>query len=253
MLSTLPALLISTRVLYHVFDNMLHRTRILESLATETHLQTHHVAPAPQLFPLYPDFVDLGYLGPVPDDLGPQRTIPHAMERVAHMLGRWEIRLQHPHCFVGEGLNLLGSRVGRRVQLAPVVRAIGGEVGYHVQVTSHVDLDVPGWHRASKLVGNGEGYRLVPLVDLKVLRDEDRRQLPVLLVTFELNARLDLSGKATTKSLSSLGTELVLQVLSERTRVVRVRMIRGDEGVGDIPGVRGDSGGVCRFCAKMLD
>ena len=29
-------------------------------------------------------------------------------------------------------------------------------------------------------------------------------------VTFELNVRLDLSGKATTKSLSSLGTELVL-------------------------------------------
>ena len=57
-----------------------------------------------------------------------------------------------------------------------------------------------------------------------------------------MNARLDLSGEATTKSLSSLGTELVFQVLGESTQIVRVRVIRGDEGVGDIPGVRGDSG-----------
>ena len=64
-----------------------------------------------------------------------------------------------------------------------------------------------------------------------------------LLVTFELNARLDLSGKATTKSLSSLGTELLLQVLSESTWTVRIRVIRGDEGVGDIPGIHGDSRG----------
>ena len=50
------------------------------------------------------------------------------------------------------------------------------------------------------------------------------------------------SGKATTKSLGSLGTELVLQVLSESTRTMRIWVIRGDEGVGDIPGVRGGSG-----------
>ena len=62
-------------------------------------------------------------------------------------------------------------------------------------------------------------------------------------VTFELNVRLDLSGKATTKSLSSLGTELMLQVLGERTWTVRIWVIRGDEGVGDLPGVRGVSGG----------
>ena len=72
-------------------------------------------------------------------------------------------------------------------------------------------------------------------------------------VTFELNARLDLSGKATTKSLSSLGTELLLQVLSESTWTVRIRVIRGDEGVGDIPGVHGDSEGACRFCTMELD
>ena len=59
---------------------------------------------------------------------------------------------------------------------------------------------------------------------------------------FELNARLDLSGEATTKSLSPLGTELMLQVLSESTWTMRVWVIRGDEGVGDIPGVRGVSG-----------
>ena len=61
-----------------------------------------------------------------------------------------------------------------------------------------------------------------------------------IAVTFELNALLDLSRQATTKSLSSLWTELLLQVLSESTGTVAVRVIRGDEGVGDIPGVRGD-------------
>ena len=67
-------------------------------------------------------------------------------------------------------------------------------------------------------------------------------------VTFGLNVRLDLSREATTESLSSLRPKLLLQVLSKSTRAVAIRVIRGDEGVGDIPGVRGDSG-VCRFCA----
>ena len=61
-------------------------------------------------------------------------------------------------------------------------------------------------------------------------------------VTFGLNVRLDLSGKATTKSLSSLGAELVLKILGESTGAMTIWVIRGDEGVGDIPGVRGGSG-----------
>ena len=61
-------------------------------------------------------------------------------------------------------------------------------------------------------------------------------------VTFELNVRLDLSMKATTKSLCPLGTELLLQVLGESTRALTIRVIRGDEGVGDIPGIQGVSG-----------
>ena len=32
-----------------------------------------------------------------------------------------------------------------------------------------------------------------------------------------------------------------------------VWVIRVDEGMGDIPGVLGGSGGVCRFCAIELD
>ena len=36
--------------------------------------------------------------------------------------------------------------------------------------------------------------------------------------------------------------ELLLQVLSKSTRTMTVWVIRGDEGVGDIPGVRGGSG-----------
>ena len=57
-----------------------------------------------------------------------------------------------------------------------------------------------------------------------------------------MNVRLDLSGEATTKSLGSLGAELVLQVLGESTGTMTVWVIRGDKGVGDIPGVRGVSG-----------
>ena len=36
--------------------------------------------------------------------------------------------------------------------------------------------------------------------------------------------------------------ELLLQVLCKSTWTVTIRMIRGDEGVGDIPGIRGGSG-----------
>ena len=58
-LSTLPTLLVSSRVLYHVFDDALYRACILKPLATETHLQSYHIAPTLQFFPLYPDPVDL--------------------------------------------------------------------------------------------------------------------------------------------------------------------------------------------------
>ena len=61
-------------------------------------------------------------------------------------------------------------------------------------------------------------------------------------VTFGLNVPLDLSREATTKLLCPLGTKLRFQVLCESTRVVTIRVIRGDEGVGDIPGVRGVQG-----------
>ena len=69
-------------------------------------------------------------------------------------------------------------------------------------------------------------------------------------VTFGLNVRLDLSGKATTKSLRTLCTKLLLKILSEGTRTVAVRVIRGDGGVGDIPGVRGVSGESLRVLRK---
>ena len=59
---------------------------------------------------------------------------------------------------------------------------------------------------------------------------------------FGLNIRLDLSRKAATKSLSSLSAQLLFKVLGESTWTMAVWVIRGDEGVGDIPGVRGGSG-----------
>ena len=69
-----------------------------------------------------------------------------------------------------------------------------------------------------------------------------------LCVTFEWNVLLDLSREAATKTFSSLKMELLLQVLGQRTRAMTVWMIRGDEGMGDIPGIQGVQG-VCRFCA----
>ena len=36
--------------------------------------------------------------------------------------------------------------------------------------------------------------------------------------------------------------ELLLQVLGQSTRAMAIWVIRGDEGVGDIPGVRGVQG-----------
>ena len=69
-------------------------------------------------------------------------------------------------------------------------------------------------------------------------------------VTFEWNVLLDLSIWAATETLSSLMMELLLQILSQSTRTVTVWMIRGDEGMGDIPGVQGVQG-VCRFCTTV--
>ena len=55
---------------------------------------------------------------------------------------------------------------------------------------------------------------------------------------------LDLSRGAATKASSSLMMELLLQLLGKSTRTLTIWMIRGDEGVGDIPGIRGGSGGL---------
>ena len=114
-LSALPTLLVSSRVLYHVFDNALHRAHLLESLTTETHLQPYHVAPALQLFTLHPDLVDLGDPGPIPNDFGPQRAVAHTSKCVAHMFDCWEVQLQHAHRLVGERFNLLRPIIGRRM------------------------------------------------------------------------------------------------------------------------------------------
>ena len=65
---------------------------------------------------------------------------------------------------------------------------------------------------------------------------------------FKGNILLDLSGGAATKTLFLLMTELLLQVLGQSTRAMAAWVIRGDEGVGDIPGIQGVQG-VCRFCA----
>ena len=76
------------------------------------------------------------------------------------------------------------------------------------------------------------------------------RLLTTEYVMFEWNALLDSSGRAATKTFSSLETELLLRVLCKSTRTMTVGVIRGDKGVGDIPGVRGGSGGLQVQCNK---
>ena len=207
-LSVLPTLLVSSHILYHVFDDALHCTRVLESLSTESHLQPHHITPTLQLFPLHPDLVDLGDLGPISNDLGPQGAITHSAKSITDVYGRWEVRVQHSHGLVGEGFDLLRPIIGCRVQLTPIVRAVGGESSYHVRVTGHVDLDISGGRWMPKSVGDGEEYRLVPLIDLKVLRDKDRRWLPALLSACGVVARWSRSSVARLSSNSCLTSSM---------------------------------------------
>ena len=71
-------------------------------------------------------------------------------------------------------------------------------------------------------------------------------------VTFELNAWLDLSRQATTKLLSSLCMELMLQVLCESTWTLAIWVIRGDGGVGDFPGVCHGRVGALKFLLYLI-
>ena len=120
-------------------------------------------------------------LGLVLNDIGLQGAVPNVLDCVADEVHHWKLGFQHTHGLIGEYVDGLHPRVWRCVQLAPVVRAICGESSYNVQVIGHVDLDVPGRHGAAELVGDGEGYCSIPLVDLKVLRYEEWHMLPMLL------------------------------------------------------------------------
>ena len=64
----------------------------------------------------------------------------------------------------------------------------------------------------------------------------------IVCVTFGLNVRLDLSRKATTESLRTLGAKLLLEILGKGAWTMTIWMIRDDEGAGAFPGVRGGSG-----------
>ena len=197
-------LLVNLRVLDHVFDDALYCACILKSLSTKSHLQSYHITLLLQLFSLDPDPIDFGNVCPVPNDFGPQGAIPHASESVTHMLRHGEIRFQHAHRLVSECFDSFRPIVRRRLQLASVVRAVGGDAGYDVRVIGHVDLDEPGWGWTTELVGDGEGYRLVPLVDLKILQDEDRRWLSTLLSAGGIVARWSRSPVARLSSDSCL-------------------------------------------------
>ena len=197
-------LLINARVLDHVFNNTLYCARVLESLSAETHLQSYHIAPPLQLFALNPNPIDLSNPCSVPNDFSPQSTVSHALEGVAHMLCCRELGFQHVHGLVSEHFNGLRSCIWCRVQLAPIVRAVGGEASYDVRIIGHVDLDKSGQGWTTELVGDGEGYRLVPLVDLKILWDEDWRLPSALLSTCGVVARWSRSSVARLSSDSCL-------------------------------------------------
>ena len=120
------------------------------------------------------------------------------------MDGRREVGFQHAHRLIGKYFYGLRTIVRHCVQLTLIVRAVGGDAGYDVWVTSHVDLDESGGGWTTELVGDGEGYRLVPLVDLKILRDEDRCRLPALLSACGIVARWSRSSIARLSSDSCL-------------------------------------------------
>ena len=56
-----------------------------------------------------------------------------------------------------------------------------------------------------------------------------------------------------TSVLRTLHLKLALQIPGESRRFVGVGVVQGCEGRGDIPGVLGDSRGICRFCVTLLD
>ena len=51
-----------------------------------------------------------------------------------------------------------------------------------------------------------------------------------------------MSRRATTESLRTLGAKLLLEILGKGAWTVAIWVIRGDEGAGAFPGVRGGSG-----------
>ena len=133
-----------------------------------------------QLCPLVPDTLNFCKLGLVPNDIGLQGAVPDVLDCIADEVHRWKLGFQHTHGLIGEYVDGLHPCVWCCVQLALVVRAICGESSYDVQVIGHVDLDVPGRCGAAELVGDGEGYRSIPLIDLKVLWYEEWHALLTL-------------------------------------------------------------------------
>ena len=58
---------------------------------------------------------------------------------------------------------------------------------------------------------------------------------------------------ATTLLLNTLLSEFLLKILGESAEFVGIWMVQGCEGVGDIPGIQGDSSGICMFQVTLLD
>ena len=79
-----------------------------------------------------------------------------------------------------------------------------------------MDLDESGGGGATELVEDGEGYHLVPLVDLKILRYEDRRLLATLssmrcVVTGQSSS--SIAGSSSNSCLTSAVSSLYLHPL----------------------------------------
>ena len=108
-------LLINTLVLDHVFNDALHRVRVLEPMLTETHLQPCQITPALQLLPLDLNSFDFGNSRLEPNDLGPQSAITDVPQGITYVLHRRELWFEQPYCLISQHIDRLWTVVQRRV------------------------------------------------------------------------------------------------------------------------------------------
>ena len=108
-------MLINTLVLDHVFNDALHRARVLEPMLTETHLQPCQITLALQLLLLDLNSFDFGNLRLEPNDLSPQSAITDVPQGITYVLHRGELGFEQPYCLISQHVDRLQTVVQHRV------------------------------------------------------------------------------------------------------------------------------------------